>query len=209
MKAVSIRTPILVFAYTAIVLAALFCICTLYLENDMLYMKNETMEQDILEWERKTQELNNELEKINRYTQNYGTSPEVVAAVLRESEIFDVDPAIMFELIKLESDFDANAVSSHGAIGLCQLRPLTARELSRDLGVTYSDEMLYDIDYNIMLAAFYLSKLLETNDNDYHKALTAYNRGPTGLQNYIARTGTAVSSYSSRIFKENLAFVAQ
>jgi soluble lytic murein transglycosylase-like protein len=209
MKAVSIRTPILVFAYTAIVLAALFCICTLYLENDMLYMKNETMEQDILEWERKTQELNNELEKINRYTQNYGTSPEVVAAVLRESEIFDVDPAIMFELIKLESDFDANAVSSHGAIGLCQLRPLTARELSRDLGVTYSDEMLYDIDYNIMLAAYYLSKLLETNDNDYHKALTAYNRGPTGLQNYIARTGTAVSSYSARIFKENLAFVAQ
>lgn len=192
MKRVNIRLPYLLFVYTAIVLAALLLICSLYTENLAL-------KQDLLKWQQKTDELKNELNRINRFTGEYGTSPEIIAAVMRESEEHAVDPLIMLELIKIESDFEPLSVSTHGAAGLCQIRPFTARELSAELGLDYNDELLFDADYNIKLAAYYLSKLLAMHDNDYHKALTAYNRGPTGLQKYLARTGTAVSRYSTLV----------
>lgn len=188
----NIRLPLLLFFYTAVVLATLLCICLLYLEK-------EAMEQDLLKWQQKTMELHNELERINRYAKDYETTPEIVAAVIRECEKYDIEPKIMLELIDLESDFNAQAVSSHGAAGLCQIRPFTARELARELGLEYSYEQLFNSDYNVTLATYYLSKLLKMHEQDFHKALTAYNRGPTGLKNYIARTGQAASSYSLRI----------
>lgn len=202
MKAVNIRIPILLFVYTAVVLAAILCICTLYIENT-------EMKQELIEWQQKTQELSNELEKINRFTLNYGTKPEITAAVLRESEKFEVEPTVMFELIKVESKYNPEAISPDGAAGLCQLRPMTAQSLSKELGISYSDEQLFNIDYNIMLATYYLAKLLNVTDNDYHKALTAYNRGIGGLQKYIARTGTGISHYSSRIYEESMNILTQ
>lgn len=209
MKAVSLRVPLLIFAYAAIFLAALLCILNLYMEN-------AAMQQDLLRWQQRTHELNMELERITRYNDNidrltkeYGTSPEITAAVLRESEKYQLNPSVMFELIKLESDYDPRAVSSHNAYGLCQIRPVTARELSRELNLIYSDELLFDTDYNIRLGAYYLSKLLKYYGNDYHQALTAYNRGPAGLERYQKRTGTAVSSYSARIWEGSLVSAVQ
>ncbi|MDX9870813.1 MAG: transglycosylase SLT domain-containing protein [Clostridia bacterium] len=202
MKAVNLRVPLLIFAYAAIFLAAVFCILTLYMEN-------AAMQQDLLEWQQRTHELNQELDRINRYSSKYGATPEITAAVFRESERHNLDPGVMFELIKLESDFDARAISSHDAHGLCQIRPITARELSQELNIPYSDELLFNTDYNIMLGSYYLSKLLHSYGYDYHHALTAYNRGPAGLKKYLNRTGTAVSSYSARIFEGSLAAVIQ
>ncbi|MBZ4653879.1 MAG: Lytic transglycosylase catalytic [Peptococcaceae bacterium] len=187
-----IKLPRLVFFYAAIVLTAVLCIC-------MFYLQKEALEDELLKWQEEAQRLKNELERIKRYTEIYQTSPEIIALVLRESEKYKIDPTMMLELIKLESKFTANAISPHGAIGLCQIRPETAEELARELGLPPEKELLFNAEYNIKLGTYFLSKLLDIYDKDYHKALTAYNRGPAGLLAYMKKRGTAVSTYSRRI----------
>jgi len=193
LKTASLKLPHLLFVYTAIVLAAILCVCLLYAEA-------AAREQHLLRLQNENSELRNNLDKL--YARYYGTSPEVIAAVNEESKKNGIDPVIMLELIKWESDFNPRAVSTRGAIGICQLMPSTARRLATELGIDYSEDLLYDFGYNIALAAYYLGKLLKTNDFDYHKALTAYNMGPTGLKNYMARTGTAVSRFSLRVSRQ-------
>jgi len=193
-----LRLPHLYFIYIAIVLAALLCICYLALEKI-------TLEQDLRHWKDQADKLKDELDKIKRYSQHYGTSPEIVAAVLRESENNGIDPAIMLELIKIESNFQPTAMSRDGARGLCQIRPVTARELARELGLEYRPELLHDTQYSIKLGTYHLAKLVKLYNHDYHRALTAYNRGIKGLNDYMKRTGTPVSSYSTRISEGSLA----
>ena len=187
-----IKIPLLIFVYTAVVLAALFCICILYQEN--AYLK-----QDLQKSQEETTQLKEELVKINRFSEIYRTSPQIVAVVLRESEKYEITPTIMLELIKTESDFNPQAVSKFGARGLCQIRPVTAKELSQELKLNYGENHLFDTNYNIRLGTYYLAKLLQSNNGDYHRALTAYNRGPRGLEIYMKNKGTAISRYSQRI----------
>ncbi len=188
----NIRLPYLLFIYITIVIMAFLCIL-------MLYSEKNAIEQELLREQQEKIRLENELQKLNRYAEQYGTSPEIISAVFYESENNGIDPAVMLELIKTESNFDSQAVSSEGAKGLCQLIPGTAKELCQELEIDYHSELLNEPSSNIKLGAYYLAKLLKMHDFDYHMALTAYNRGPTGLKRYIERTGTAVSTFSLKI----------
>jgi len=79
-------------------------------------------------------------------------------------------------VIKAESGFKADAVSSAGARGLMQLMPETAREL----GVTDS----FDIEENIDGGARYLRKMFDLFGGDVKQALMAYNAGPGTVRRY-------------------------
>lgn len=201
MRIASIKVPQILFIYIIIVLAIILCFYNLALEK----MK---LEEDVLRWQDEAAQFKNELERIKRYSETYNTSPEIISVILRESELRGVKPSIMLELVKTESNYQPGAVSHHGAVGLCQVMPPTARSLSGELGIPYEYELLRETEYNIILGTYYLSKLLTANNGDYHKALTAYNRGPGGLQKYLDRTGTAKTRYSLRISggSENMAY---
>lgn len=89
---------------------------------------------------------------------------------------YGVAPEIVHGIVKAESNYQANAVSSAGAIGLMQLMPDTAKEM----GVTNP----YDVKQNIEGGTKYLKKMLDTFDGDLKKALQAYNAGPGTVMRY-------------------------
>ena len=100
------------------------------------------------------------------------------------------DIALLLGLARQESEMNPLAVSGAGARGLMQLKPSTAKRLSRTLGVAYSKSRLTrDPGYNIMLGSAYLSKLLSDYRGAYALALAAYNAGPSRVDRWLRTYG--------------------
>jgi soluble lytic murein transglycosylase-like protein len=97
---------------------------------------------------------------------------EIDAAAQRNG----LDPALLRGLIRQESNFDANAKSPAGAMGLTQLMPATAA----GLGVTNPSDPVQNIEGG----AKYLKQQLDRFGGDVSKALAAYNAGPGAVQKY-------------------------
>lgn len=87
-----------------------------------------------------------------------------------------LDPALVRQIIQVESGFDPQAVSNKGALGLMQLMPETAQ----DLGVTDP----FDPAQNIGGGTKYLAQLLQSHNGDLTKALASYNAGPGVVRQY-------------------------
>ncbi|MCH5164687.1 MAG: lytic transglycosylase domain-containing protein [Clostridiales bacterium] len=100
---------------------------------------------------------------------------------------YDVEPSIALAVIWTESKFRPQAVSSAGARGLMQLMPSTAEWLSSMLGEEYSDEKLFEPEYNIRLGIFYFSYLQQSFEGDY--VLAAYNAGEGNVRKWLAGDG--------------------
>ncbi|MBQ7224844.1 MAG: lytic transglycosylase domain-containing protein [Clostridia bacterium] len=89
---------------------------------------------------------------------------------------YSVDTALLCAVINCESSFDARAVSKKGAVGLMQIMPSTAKWCAQKLGIEYSENDLFDPEYNIKIGAYYLSYLLQKFGSE-KLALCAYNAG--------------------------------
>lgn len=114
----------------------------------------------------------------------------------------NLDPLLVFAIMKAESNFDSNITSHSGACGLMQLMDQTAREVALKIGYSYTGvEILFDPETNIMLGTAYFSMLYQ----QYHNvpiALTAYNAGIGNVQKWI--TNGIIKEDGSNI--ENIPF---
>jgi hypothetical protein len=123
--------------------------------------------------------------------------------IINECKSQNLDPFIILGIIKKESDFDPNAKGAAGERGLGQLMENTARPVAENLGYVYDADKLFDARYNLKLTITQLSYLMNIYGNDVHKALTAYNRGQKGLEEYMKHSegNSAVSDYSVKVVK--------
>lgn len=104
---------------------------------------------------------------------------EVTSACAR----FQVDEALVYSVINVESHFNKNAVSSRGAIGLMQVMPSTADELAKQLGLQEFD--LKSPNDNIVIGTFYIRLLTDRFEN-IETALCAYNAGPSNVKAWLS-----------------------
>jgi soluble lytic murein transglycosylase len=93
-----------------------------------------------------------------------------------------LDLAMVYGLIRQESRFVSNIVSSAGAVGLMQLMPQTARWVARRTGLGSSTPSLDDPALNIELGALYLRYVLDRLDGLPVLGAAAYNAGPGRAQ---------------------------
>jgi soluble lytic murein transglycosylase len=94
-----------------------------------------------------------------------------------------VDPALLYALVRVESNFDPKAVSAAGAQGLLQLMPATA-EFMNKTGATQIKRRaagLADPQYNLEMGQRYLNYLAAQSsiDGDLLRILESYNAGPS------------------------------
>lgn len=99
---------------------------------------------------------------------------------------FSIEPALLFALVRSESNFRPTIRSHAGAVGLAQLLPSTAAWVAGRIGLTnYSSSMLEDPAVNARLGAAYLRYLLDKYDQREDLALMGYNGGPGAVGRYL------------------------
>lgn len=100
------------------------------------------------------------------------------------AEEYEVEGAVIAAIANVESNFNEKSVSSKGAIGVMQLIPSTAEWIAGKVGLEYSEEKLYDGDYNIRLGGYYISYLVDLFD-DRDVAICAYNAGQGNVKLWL------------------------
>ena len=99
---------------------------------------------------------------------------ELVAA----SHLCGVRIDLLASLVGRESNWDPEAVSSSGAVGLTQLLAGTARDMGMRVDRLVDDRL--DPQKNLIGGGCYLRMMLDRFGGDTHRALVAYHRGPSG-----------------------------
>ncbi|MBT0959528.1 lytic transglycosylase domain-containing protein [Alphaproteobacteria bacterium KMM 3653] len=101
-----------------------------------------------------------------------------------------VPPELALAIARRESEFDPVVVSPAGAQGLMQVMPGTARDVARELGITYSKSRLTtDPLYNARLGTAYLDGLIEVFGYSPVLISVGYNAGPGRSVSWIADRG--------------------
>lgn len=110
---------------------------------------------------------------------------------------YNVSESLLKAIAKAESNFNANAVSSAGAIGVMQLMPTTAQSL----GVKNA----YDPEQNIMGGAKCISQKLKEFNGNVRLALAAYNAGSGAVKRY-GGVPSYCKTYVNRVLSYKEAF---
>ena len=129
--------------------------------------------------------------------------------IYENAEKNDLDPVILFGLIRRESAFNNDAHSPVGARGLMQLMPKTARQVARELKHRWrGSNSLYDPEKNLAYGAYYYRKLLSQFDGHYALALAAYNAGPNRVKKWLPEESMPADIWIETIpFRETREYV--
>jgi soluble lytic murein transglycosylase-like protein len=127
-----------------------------------------------------------------------GTNSErIEKAVADASEKYGVNANLIKAIIKTESNFDPNAVSSAGAKGLMQLMPCNIEH--------YGVNDAFNIEQNIDAGTRHIKDYLKSYNNDLNMALVAYNFGPGNM----ASRGIGSSSDFYKLPTETKNYIAK
>jgi soluble lytic murein transglycosylase len=102
----------------------------------------------------------------------------------------DIERALVYAVSRQESEFNPRARSHAGALGLMQMMPGTARQVTKKLGLKYRKAALLDQpSYNVTLGTAFLGDLLKRFNGSYISTIAGYNAGPGRISQWNKRYG--------------------
>ena len=136
------------------------------------------------------------------------TSHEKVKAiansVYEESQKYAIDYRLILAVMKVESNFKNEAISSKGARGLLQVKPSLAKYIAKDTGMGVEEVTslsLHEPEKNIKIGVNYLSKLIDMFDN-LTSALHAYNVGPSKIKKVGSLSTAPSTGFTRKVMNE-------
>ncbi|MCO5142081.1 MAG: lytic transglycosylase domain-containing protein [Oligoflexia bacterium] len=109
-----------------------------------------------------------------------------------------LDPLLLRAIIRVESNFNHDAVSRVGARGLMQIMPATALDLGKEKALDKRNPRA-----NVFAGASYIRKMIILFEGDTKLAIAAYNAGPTAVKKYKGVPPyRETQSYVKKVMKE-------
>jgi soluble lytic murein transglycosylase len=131
--------------------------------------------------------------------------------VQNNADLQQIDPALVFGLMRQESMLDKNAESAVGAKGLMQIMPDTGKQIARKLNEPWSNSSsLFNPDTNIRYGTFYYKQLIDRFNGNVALAAAAYNAGPHRVDKWLPSGQTIPSDVwiETIPFKETRKYVS-
>lgn len=103
---------------------------------------------------------------------------------------YGVDNALVHALIRQESQFDTDAVSPSGALGLMQVMPATAKMTAKRNDLMHNTSWLTaKPQHNVQIGSLYIAEMLDRYDGNLPMAIASYNAGPGRVDKWIKQYG--------------------
>jgi soluble lytic murein transglycosylase len=135
---------------------------------------------------------------------------KVAQTIIDESLKYGFDPIFVMSVISHESRFKPTTVGSFGEIGLMQIRPETAKWISKKLKIGYSGKKkdLKSPETNIRIGTAYLSYLRGHFDSQARLYLAAYNMGQGNVASALDRH-IWPKEYASHVMSHYISYYKQ
>lgn len=136
--------------------------------------------------------------------------PVAFRALIGETaEKYNIDPLLLFALIRQESLFESGAQSPVSAQGLAQVMPATGEYIAGKIGMSEFDTAdLYQAWLSVEMGGYYLAEQLNGFDQIPHVALAAYNAGPGRAIRWYGASGAGLDEFIEAIeFAETYSYV--
>lgn len=109
-----------------------------------------------------------------------------IETVTHQEKNNNIAKPLIYAIIRQESTFRDDVISSVGAHGLMQLMPATAKNTAKIYHIDYNDKyQLFDAKTNIHLGSAYLQQLAKRFNRHPLLMAAAYNAGPTQVNYWL------------------------
>jgi len=106
--------------------------------------------------------------------------------VFRYAGEHNIDPYLVFSIIKAESGFDPDATSRKNARGLMQITDRTGNWGAEKLEIeNFITDDLYLPEINIRIGCWYISQLMKEFGNNMNLVISAYNAGSGNVSSWL------------------------
>lgn len=137
-----------------------------------------------LQWPGKSVYLSNNKELNNQLNLRFPLSYN--NAVKTYSKNYQIPMELIYAIIRQESGFREDVVSSAGARGLMQVMPATAKVVAKQEKIAFNDKnQLFSSQKNINIGVAYLRHLAKRFSKNYILMAAAYNAGPRQVNHWL------------------------
>ncbi len=110
--------------------------------------------------------------------------------VEKYEKLGDNPSGYLYSIMRKESGFNPHDLSYADAQGLLQMIPPTTQRVAKELKIPYDEGRLYEPEYNIETASWYVGHLLAKFKTQIPLGAGSFNSGPRPVMKWVDQNGT-------------------